>query len=127
MSDSQSLQDTAFSAFEDAYNLMENNTDWKEVKKNEVGDTVVTRKNKNGKNIYRINAVIDIAPETLINTLRDFKKQTTWNKTLTKMDVLSDISEDVKVTYQVTSEGGGGIVSARDFVLVIKRYNINVT
>lgn len=121
MSDSQSLQDTAFSAFEDAYNLMENNTDWKEVKKNEVGDTVVTRKNKNGKNIYRINAVIDIAPETLINTLRDFKKQTTWNKTLTKMDVLSDISEDVKVTYQVTSEGGGGIVSARDFVLVIKR------
>ena len=42
------------------------------------------------------------------------------------MDVLSEISEDVKVTYQVTSEGGGGMVSARDFVLVIKRYNVNV-
>ena len=121
MSDQQSLQDTAHNAFEDAYNLLRTEEEWKEVKKNEVGDSVVTRKNKSGKNIYRIKAVIDVAPSTLINSLKDISQQTSWNKTLTKMSVLSDVSDDVIVTYQVTTEGGGGIVSARDFVLVIKR------
>lgn len=121
MSDQQTLQDTAYNAFEDAYNLISSEEEWKEVKKNELGDSVVTRKNKSGKNIYRIKAVIDVAPSTLINALKDMSKQTSWNKTLTKMSVLSDVSDDVKVTYQVTTEGGGGIVSARDFVLVVKR------
>jgi hypothetical protein len=126
MSDQQSLQTTAYNAFEDAYTLITTDEEWKEVKKNEVGDSVVTRKNKSGKNIYRIKAVIDVSPGTLINALKDIGKQTSWNKTLTKLDVLSEVSDDVKVTYQVTTEGGGGIVSARDFVLVIKRYSTNV-
>ena len=126
MADQQCLQDTANNAFEDAYNLIITGEEWKEVKTNELGDTVVTRKNKSGKNIYRIKAVIDVAPATLINSLKDIKHQTSWNKTLTKLDVLAEVSNDVKVTYQVTTEGGGGIVSARDFVLVIKRYSIIV-
>ena len=120
------MLDTANNAFEDTYNLITTDEDWKEVKKNEVGDSVVTRKNKSGKNIYRIKAVIDVAPATLIDALKDTGKQTSWNKTLTKVEVLSEINDDVKVTYQVTTEGGGGIVSARDFVLVIKRYCIIV-
>ena len=124
MADQQYLQDTAYNAFEDAYNLIITEEEWKEVKTNQLGDTVVARKNKSGKNIYRIKAVIDVAPATLINSLKDIKHQTSWNKTLTKLDVLAEVSDDVKVTYQVTTEGGGGIVSARDFVLVIKRYSI---
>ena len=39
-----------------------------------------------------------------------------WNSTVTQSKVVRKISDDVKVTYQVTSEGGGGVVSARDFV-----------
>ena len=39
-----------------------------------------------------------------------------WNSTVTQSKVLKKISDEVKVTYQVTSEGGGGVVSARDFV-----------
>ena len=71
MADQQYLQDTAYNAFEDAYNLIITEEEWKEVKTNELGDTVVTRKNKSGKNIYRIKAVIDVAPATLINSLKD--------------------------------------------------------
>ena len=41
---------------------------------------------------------------------------TSWNSTLTQSKTLKTISDDIKVTYQVTSEGGGGVVSARDFV-----------
>ena len=122
MPDQQVLQNTASSAFEDAYKLLSTDQEWKEVKKNEVGDIVSTQKNKSGKNIYRIKAVIDVAPEKLINALKDVSKQTTWNKTLTRFEVLSEINDDIKVTYSVTTEGGGGIVSARDFVLVMKRY-----
>ena len=53
--------------------------------------------------------------------LKDIPNSTKWNKTLTKCQVVNELSEDIKVTYQVTSEGGGGLVSARDFVLVVKQ------
>ena len=41
---------------------------------------------------------------------------TSWNTTLTQSKTLKSVSSDTRVTYQVTSEGGGGVVSARDFV-----------
>ena len=121
MSGEQGLQDLALDAYEDAYNLILSDADWKEVKKNEYGDVVVSKKNKLGKNIYKIKAIIDVAPEKLVDAFKDVSKAPSWNKTLTKCEVLSEISDDVKVTYQVTTEGGGGLVSARDFVLVVKR------
>ena len=121
MSGQQAIQDSAHNAFEDAYNLLISEGDWKEVKKTETGDTVVTKKNSSGKPIYRVKAVIDCAPATLIAQMKAVSKQTQWNKTLTKCEVLSELSEDVMVTYQVTTEGGAGLVSARDFVLAIKR------
>ena len=41
---------------------------------------------------------------------------TSWNTTLTQSKTLKSVRGDTRVTYQVTSEGGGGVVSARDFV-----------
>lgn len=41
---------------------------------------------------------------------------TSWNTTLTQSKILKTVNSDTRVTYQVTSEGGGGVVSARDFV-----------
>ena len=46
---------------------------------------------------------------------------TSWNTTVTQSKTLKKISDEVKVTYQVTSEGGGGVVSARDFVYGAKK------
>ena len=115
----QSLQNTANEAFEEAYDLLISENDWKEVKRNEFGDVVMTRKNKRGKNIYKINAVVDIAPEKLIPALNDVGNSSKWNKTLKKVEIVSDISDDIKVTYQVTMEAAG-LFSARDFILVLK-------
>ena len=121
MSDHQAFHDTVNAAFEEAYAIIISEENWKEVKRNEFGDIVVTKKNKLGKNIYRVNAVIDVAPEKLIATLKDVSNSTKWNTTLTKCEIVSELSEDVKVSYQVTAEGAGGLVSARDFVLIFKR------
>ena len=121
MSNNMELQNKASEAFEEAYELLNSEEDWKEAKRNEHGDVVLTKKNKRGKNIYRVKAVIDVSAEKLIPALKDIPNSTKWNKTLTKCQVVSELSEDIKVTYQVTSEGGGGLVSARDFVLVVKQ------
>ena len=39
-----------------------------------------------------------------------------WNKTLIDFKIIRRINSDVFVSYQVTTEGGGGIVSSRDFI-----------
>lgn len=51
---------------------------------------------------------------------QDTDNLTSWNTTLTKSSTIKTISGDTKVTYQVTSDGGGGVVSARDFVYGVK-------
>ena len=119
MSLEQTLNKTATEAFEEAYSLLLSEEDWKETKRNELGDIVMTKKNKRGKNIYKIKAEIDTSPEKLIKALKDVANSDKWNKTLEKLEVVSDISDDLKVTYQITSEAGG-VVSARDFILVLK-------
>ena len=118
MSLEQTLNKTATEAFEEAYSLLLSEEDWKEAKRNELGDIVMTKKNKRGKNIYKIKAEIDTSPEKLIKALKDVANSDKWNKTLEKLEVVSDISDDLKVTYQITSEAGG-VVSARDFILVL--------
>ena len=114
-------QTTANEAFEEAFEILNSEEDWKEAKRNQFGDIVMTKKNTRGKNIYRVKAVIDVSPEKLIPALQDIANSTKWNKTLTKCEIVKEVSDDVKITYQVTAEGGGGMVSARDFILVVKK------
>ena len=113
--------DTVNSAFEEAYDMIVSQEDWKEVKRSDLGDIVATKKNKHGKKIYRIQAIIDVAPEKLISALKDVSNTTKWNTTLTKFEIVSELSDDVKVSHQITAEAAGGLVSARDFVLIFKR------
>ena len=121
MSNSKELFNTVNDAYEEAYEILNSEDNWKVVKRNEHEDVVVTKKNKRGKNIYRIKSIINVAPEKLILAMQDLPNTPKWNTTLTKCEILSELSEDVKVTYQVTSGGGGNLVSPRDFVLVVKK------
>lgn len=121
MADHKVLLDTVNAAFDEAYEIINSEDNWKEVKRNQHGDVVVTRKNKHGKSIYRVKAVIEAAPEKLINALSDIPKTTNWNHTLTKCEVVAELSEEVQVTYQITSGGGGNMVSPRDFILLVKK------
>ena len=74
----------------------------------------------------------------LIEAISNTDKVCEWNKTLTEARVLKTINKDCVISYQVrwpgqaweqshqhlvqvTSDGGGGMVSARDFVYVSKK------
>ena len=121
MAGNASFIDTVNSAYEEASEIINTEDNWKEVKRTDQGDVVVTKKNKRGKKNYRIKAVINVAPEKLIAALKDVSSCSKWNKTLTKCELVSELSEDVKISYQVTSGGGPGmVVSPRDFILIFK-------
>merc|ERR1712130_384453 len=75
-----------------------------------------TKKNKDGRKVWLCTATVNVSPSLLWEKMKDTDNLTSWNTTLTQSKTLKKISDDIKVTYQVTSEGGGGVVSARDFV-----------
>eukprot|EP00091_Calanus_sinicus_P008293 TRINITY_DN202_c0_g1_i4.p1 TRINITY_DN202_c0_g1~~TRINITY_DN202_c0_g1_i4.p1 ORF type:complete len:157 (+),score=64.35 TRINITY_DN202_c0_g1_i4:273-743(+) len=52
----------------------------------------------------------------LVDAIRDTDKITTWNYTLTEARVLKKLSDDVAISYQITTDAAGGMVSARDFI-----------
>merc|ERR1712203_727962 len=70
--------------------------------------------------IYRCKAVVEAPPALLIAAMRDTDKVAEWNKTLLESKLLKKLNDDFSITYQVTSDGGGGMVSSRDFVYCAK-------
>merc|ERR1711990_245287 len=111
----------ASEAWEEAIKIAESTTGWKEEKNDKkTGDIVESRKNEKGKKIYRCKAVVAAPPALLIAAMRDTDKVTDWNKTLLESKMLKKINDDFSITYQVTSDGGGGMVSSRDFVYCAK-------
>ena len=111
----QQIIDSVSSALKTAVALAEEEDGWT-VAKEEEGAVVKTKKNKEGRKVWLCRATVNVDPAVLWAALIDTDSLTSWNTTLTTSKVLKTLAEDVKVTYQVTSEGGGGVVSARDFV-----------
>ena len=77
------------------------NDGWKEEKKSDNGDVVVSRKSKKGRKIYRITAVIDISAKKLADKLSKMDDICDWNKTLMKYQLLRRINDKVTISYQV--------------------------
>eukprot|EP00091_Calanus_sinicus_P013032 TRINITY_DN29028_c0_g1_i1.p2 TRINITY_DN29028_c0_g1~~TRINITY_DN29028_c0_g1_i1.p2 ORF type:complete len:116 (-),score=31.96 TRINITY_DN29028_c0_g1_i1:32-379(-) len=102
-------------AWHEALEIAKSKEGWKVEKEDkELGDLVESCKNSAGRKIYRCKATIAIPPKLLVAVLTDTDKVTTWNFTLTEARTLKRISDTVAISYQVTSDGGGGLVSARD-------------
>ena len=58
----------------------------------------------------------------MIRALENSHDLTTWNKSLVKHEIIKEFANGVKVSYQVTPESGpGGVISSRDFILVVKQ------
>jgi len=111
----------ASEAWEEAIKIAESTTGWKEEKNDKkTGDIVESSKNEKGKKIYRCKATVAAPPALLIEAMRDTDKVVEWNKTLLQSKLLKRINDDFSITYQVTSDGGGGMVSSRDFVYCAK-------
>merc|ERR1711962_732486 len=83
-------------AFDEAFEILYSDEDWKEEKKNDKGDLVVSRKTKTGKKIYRVTAVIDIDTKKLANKLADTSDLTNWNKTLVKHELIKKLGDRVQ-------------------------------
>lgn len=76
---------------------------------------------KEGK-IIKITAVFDIPAGMLIDTLyEDFEHQPQWNKLVTEAMKLQNIDQNTDIIYQATSSYGGGLIAARDFILLRHR------
>ena len=105
---------TVAAALETAVQLVEEDG-WNEEKVE--GEAVVKSKiNKEGRKIFLCTATVNVPPKVLEQKMMDIDNLTSWNKTITESKVLKNLKKDVFVSYQVTAEGGGGLVSARDFV-----------
>jgi len=95
-----------------------NSTDgWKKEKLDkDTGDLVELRKNEQGRKIYRCRGKIDMPKQLLVDHIRDTDNVKSWNQTLQETKILKKISDDIIISYQVTAEAAGGMVSSRDFV-----------
>eukprot|EP00092_Neocalanus_flemingeri_P008832 GFUD01009506.1.p1 GENE.GFUD01009506.1~~GFUD01009506.1.p1 ORF type:complete len:208 (-),score=79.00 GFUD01009506.1:121-744(-) len=102
-------------ALEYAMELASEEDGWK-MEKEQENATVKIKKNKEDRKVWLCTATVNIAPKDLWDKLLDTDNLTAWNTTLTESKTIKTLDGDVKVSYQVTSEGGGGVVSARDFV-----------
>ena len=114
------------SALESAMELTAEEEGWK-MEKEQGEATVKTKKNKEGRKVWLCTAMVDISPKDLWAKLLDTDNLTSWNTTVTESKTIKKLDGDVKVSYQVTAEGGGGIVSARDFVYGFKTVEKNGT
>ena len=102
-------------ALEEAVEIVSDEADWTMEKKEK--DIVIKSKvMKHGRKIWLCKAKVNVSPEVLERHLLDIDNLVEWNSTLTESRVLKTLSRDVFITYKVTAEGAGGLVSARDFL-----------
>jgi len=108
-------------AYKEALDIVRNKEGWsteKEDKKNQI--IVQMKKNAQGRKIYLCTAKVNIPAKLLIQKIKDSDSITSWNKTLLKSETLKRISDTVGITYQMTTDAAGGMVSSRDFVYLYK-------
>lgn len=91
-------------------------TDWKLEKQRDC-DCVFSRKDPKAGMIFRLESEINVPPKYLLEELYfgvgDLPK---WNRTVKESHKVQTIDEYTDITYQVSEEGAGGLVSSRDFV-----------
>ena len=112
---SEEIKEDIHNALEEAIKIVEDEADWTMEKKEK--DIVIKSKvMKHGRKIWLCKAKVNVSPGLLERNLLDIDNLVEWNSTLTESRILKTISKDVFITYKVTAEGAGGLVSARDFL-----------
>jgi len=113
---------TASQALEEAWNHSINTEGWKQEKTDKkTEDVVESKKNSAGRRIYRCRAKVAMPPKLLVEALSDTDHITELNLTLQESKILKKLSDGVAISYQVTKDSGGGIVSSRDFIYCSKK------
>ncbi|KAL0109977.1 hypothetical protein PUN28_013548 [Cardiocondyla obscurior] len=72
--------------------------------------------------VLKITGIVNAPASFLIDLLYDdVEEQTLWNKLVTESMKLQNIDENTDIVYQATSPFGGGLITARDFVILRHR------
>ena len=108
------ITNSVTAALETAAHLTEED-DWNEEMVEEEVE-IKSKINKEGRKLFLCTATVNDPTKVLEAKLMDIDNLPSWNSTVTESRVLKNLKKNVFVTYQVTAEGGGGLVSARDFV-----------
>lgn len=111
----------ADAAYDEALEIVRSTDGWKLEKEDQTNKvTVEMKKNAKGKKIYRCKAKINIPASLLSQYIADTDNVCSWNKTLKESRLLEKITDNIGITYQVTTDAAGGMVSSRDFVYLYK-------
>ncbi|KAI9564628.1 hypothetical protein GHT06_008369 [Daphnia sinensis] len=106
----------ALESFEEALSTI-NSDGWKIEKQTPEGDVVHSKFIRRNHKIFRITGTVDIPPKLLFDELdRNIENVPSWNPTLLECRTLKTVNEKVSISYQLAAEGGGGIISSRDFI-----------
>lgn len=90
-----------------------------EVESTSEEDIVYSRKIFRDKKIYKFVGTISAAPTVVFEQMYvKFEDAPNWNRSLVECRVLKKIDDATDIVYQVAAEGGGGLVSSRDFITV---------
>ncbi|XP_076177614.1 steroidogenic acute regulatory protein-like isoform X1 [Ptiloglossa arizonensis] len=72
--------------------------------------------------ILKIVGTVDVSASVLVDQLFDeIESLPSWNKLVTESKKIQHIDENTDIIYQVVSPQGGGIIGARDFVILRHR------
>jgi len=111
----------AEATYKEALEILRSNDGWAVEKTDDVNNvTVEMKKNSKGKKIYRCKAKINMPANMLIDHIKDTDNICDWNKTLKTSKVLKKLNDSIGISYQVTTDAAGGMVSSRDFVYLYK-------
>ncbi|XP_032687027.1 steroidogenic acute regulatory protein-like [Odontomachus brunneus] len=77
---------------------------------------------KPGGRIVKITGIIDAPASTLVDWLFEgIEEHPSWNKLVMESVKLQNIDENTDIVYQSTSPQGGGLITARDFIILRHR------
>lgn len=98
-------------------------TEWKLEMKAPNGDEISSLpKNKLGGKIMKICGIVNAPASMIVNWLYDgIETVPAWNKLVSESIKLQQIDDDTDIIYQATSPQGGGLIGARDFIILRHR------
>merc|ERR1712060_446137 len=106
----QQIVDKGRAALDTAIGILNDKDGWK-MEKEKDGATIKSKKNAEGRKVWMCEVVTPVPASKLWEKLQDTDSIASWNTTLTESRVLRHIG-DVKLSYQMTAEGGAGLVYA---------------
>ncbi|KAJ8925633.1 hypothetical protein NQ315_009478 [Exocentrus adspersus] len=105
----------AAKTLQDAWDLFQKK-DWK-LEKQHASDFVCSRVDSKGTKIFRLQGEINASPRLLLDELyfrvQDLPK---WNSTIKESHKIQAINENTDITYHISADAVGGLITSRDFV-----------